>query len=116
LDMRYYVRETAFSPYFFLQGGYAVPLDAGYSGGNIWYDTREDGIAWNNDYIYREYKPSGGALGGVGFGIRNLFSPNFGVLFAVGYRLEYQFFHAESDWARIINYNRLLLKVGIIFR
>jgi len=110
LDLRYYVRNANFSPFFFFQGGYSVPLDDNYSAvTNYQYD-----VYW--PYTYRNYKAMGGWLLNPGFGIRNMFSDNFGLIFSVGYRNQRLFYRADDDHRLLADYNRLVLRIGILFR
>jgi len=110
LDLRYYVRNANFSPFFFFQGGYSVPLDDNYSAvTNYQYD-----VYW--PYTYRNYKAMGGWLLNPGFGIRNMFSDNFGLVFSVGYRNQRLFYRADDDHRLLADYNRLVLRIGILFR
>jgi len=114
LDVRYYLRNTNFSPFFQLYGGYALPLD---DEGNqvIWYDMASSSMP----YYYDDYEPyvaRGGWLLNPGFGVRSLFGENFGVIFSVGYRVQRLYYKAGSDRERIMDYNRLVMKIGITFR
>jgi len=111
LDARYYVRNTNFSPFFFINGGYALPLDdksqSGYYYDEVWRDGQ---------YEYDLFQARGGWLVNPGFGIRSMFSDNFGLTFSVGYRFERLYYKSEKGRGRITDYNRLALRIGIIFR
>ena len=111
LDARYYVRNTGFSPFFSLYGGYALALD----------DDGANGIGYTTDAFwpnqnYQPYQAKGGWLLNPGFGIRNLFGENFGIIFSVGYRVQRLYFAAGDQRRLMADYNRLALKIGIIFR
>jgi len=115
LDARYYIRDESFSPFLQLYGGYALPLDDDGNKGGIWYD--EVSSKWPYYYVdYEPYKARGGWLFNPGFGIRNLFGDNFGVIFSVGYRVQRLYYKAGDDRERIKDFNRLVLKIGITFR
>jgi len=111
LDARYYVRNTPFSPFFYLQGGYAIPLDDERGQSGIYYDTY-----WPYPWNYEPFVAQGGWLLNPGFGIRHLFGENFGVNFSVGYRVQRLRYEAENGNRQLVDYNRLALKVGITFR
>lgn len=111
LDARYYVRNTPFSPFFSLYGGYALALDDdGSNGTGYAYD-----VYWPNQ-TYEPYQAKGGWLLNPGFGIRNMFGENFGIIFSVGYRVQRLYFAAGDDRKLRVDYNRLAVKIGIIFR
>jgi hypothetical protein len=115
LDTRYYVRNTNFSPFLQLYGGYALALDDNYSQG-YYYDVSTSSAM---PYYYEKYEPytaRGGWLFNPGFGIRSLFGENFGVVFSVGYRVQRLYYSAGDDRRRITDFNRLSMKIGITFR
>jgi hypothetical protein len=114
LDARYYFRNTNFSPFLQIYGGYALALDDNYSE-SYWYDMASSSMP----YYYQEYEPyvaRGGWLINPGFGIRSIFGDNFGVVFSVGYRVQRLYYQAGDDRRRIVDYNRLAMKIGITFR
>lgn len=111
LDARYYVRKTGFSPFFSLYGGYALALDDDGANG-IYYATD---VYWPYQN-YQPYKARGGWLLNPGFGIRNMFGENFGILFSVGYRVQRLYYSAGEDRRLTVDYNRLAIKIGILFR
>lgn len=112
LDARYYVRNTNFSPFFYFQAGYTIPLDDDFYNGYGW---MVDAI-WPYNYTVLDYKALGGWMFNPGFGIRNMFSDNFGLVFSVGYRNQRLFYRADNDHRLLADYNRLVLKIGILFR
>ena len=115
LDARYYLRNTSFSPFFQLYGGYALPLDDSYNQG-YWYGVPATSSSMPYYEEYKPYVPQGGWLVNPGFGIRSIFGENFGVVFSVGYRVQRLYYQAGDDHRRIVDYNRLALKIGITFR
>jgi len=111
LDARYYVRNTGFSPFFSLYGGYTLVLD----------DEGANGIGYTTDVYwpypnYQPYQAKGGWLFNPGFGIRNMFGENFGIIFSVGYRVQRLYFTSGDQRRLTVDYNRLAVKIGIIFR
>ncbi len=114
LDIRYYFRNTNFSPFLQLYGGYAVPLDDNYNQG-YWYDEMiSSSIPYR--YEYEPYEAKGGWLLNPGFGIRSLFGENFGLVFSVGYRIQRLNYEAGDDRKRMVDSNRLSMKIGITFK
>lgn len=111
LDARYYVRNSAFSPFFSLYGGYALPLSDDGSNGSSYVTD----VYWPNQN-YEPYQAKGGWLFNPGFGIRNMFGENFGIIFSVGYRVQRLYFAAGEEKRLMVDYNRLQVKIGIIFR
>jgi len=111
IDARYYVRKTGFSPFFSFYGGYSLPLDDDNSYG---YGYTYD-VYWPN-YNYEPYDAKGGWLLNPGFGIRNMFGPNFGLVFSAGYRIQRLYYTGSDDRKLQADYNRLTVKISIIFR
>lgn len=111
LNFQYYLRDTRFSPFVSCQGGYMVALgDAVLS--NPYY------------YSYSSYWPNpndskldaeGGIMINPSFGIRSMVNPNFGWSFSFGYRYHQLNYSGENDYSTEYNFNRLTLKIGIIF-
>lgn len=111
LDARYYIRNTAFSPFISLYGGYDLALD----------DDGSNQTNYSTDVMYpyptyQPYKAQGGWLLNPGFGIRNMFGENFGIIFTVGYRVQRLYFTAGDRHRLLVDYNRLAVKFAIIFR
>ncbi len=114
VDLRYYFRKSDFSPFIFLQSGYSIS-----TGGDV--DAASNPIFWNLFPIWiRGYppsvKPKGGFLINPGFGIRKMFSKNFGLTFSVSYRYQRLNYEAEDDIRLELEYNRMNFRVGIIFK
>ena len=114
LNLEYKIRNSYTTPYFFLKGGYQVPLE---DGGAVYYDYYP---AWSSIWpgpIYdnETMNSKGGFLINPGIGLMRMFSPAFGMSVAFGYQFHRLHYTAENDYALDIDYNRLTLKVGIIF-
>ncbi|MEA1877340.1 MAG: hypothetical protein U9N86_10790 [Bacteroidota bacterium] len=112
LDARYYIRNTSFSPFLSLYGGYTHPLDDdGYYNYYNWSSSS------SFDYeAYSSYEATGGWLLNPGFGIRKMFSPDFGIIFSVGYRIQRLYYKGDQDRQLYADSNRLTMKIGITFR
>ncbi len=115
LDARYYFRNTSFSPFIQLYGGYALPLDDNYNQG-YWYDMSSSSSIPFYENVYEPYVAKGGWLINPGFGIRSLLGENFGLVFSVGYRVQRLYYEAGDDRKRMVDSNRLAMKIGITFR
>ena len=113
LDARYYVRNTSFSPFFSFYGGYSLALDD--DGSNSYGNGYTTDAMWPYP-SYLPYQAKGGWLLNPGFGIRKMFSENFGILFAAGYRIQRLHFASEDQRKLLVDYNRLSLKIGITFK
>jgi len=106
LDARYYIRNTSFSPFLSLYGGYALPLDD-----NGIYNNSYGAVSSSYYYEdYSSYEAQGGWLLNPGFGIRKMFS------FTVGYRIQRLYYEGEQDRQLYTDFNRLTMKIGITFR
>ncbi len=115
-NFEYKFRNTASSPYLFLHAGYEVPLE---SSNQIYYDVYPmwyDYMPWNYVITPSEFDCKGGVLINPGVAYQQMFSRNFGMSFAVGYQFHRLNYSAKnSDYELDIDYNRLSIKLGIIF-
>ena len=109
-SFQYQFRKTYFTPFINLQTGYLIPL----SDSNIlspYADYSGDWIAPNNTPL----EADGGFMVNPSFGIRNMTNPNFGWSFSFGYRYHRLNYSGDNDYKTEYNFNRLTLRVGIIF-
>lgn len=115
-NFEYKFRNAASSPYLFLKTGYQVPLE---DSNEIYYDVYPmyyDYMYWNYTYPQTTFNCKGGVLVNPGVGYQQMFTPNFGMNFAVGYQFHRLNYSAkEGDDELDIDYNRLTIKLGIIF-
>jgi hypothetical protein len=112
----YRFRDAMFSPYIFLKAGYTIPIE---DSRTIYYDVVPYSSSssfwpgpWQNNEVLNA---KGGVLLNPGFGITNMFSSNFGISLAVGYRFTRLHYNGEKNYQLDIDYNRLSITVGIIF-
>jgi len=111
VNVQYLLRDTRFTPFVSLQGGYLIALgDAAIS--NPYYYSYSSYWPNPND---SELDAEGGIMINPSFGIRNMVNPNFGWSFSFGYRYHQLNYSGEKDYSTEYNFNRLTLKVGIIF-
>jgi len=104
-DFKYYFLKGSWSPYVYAQGGYAVPLSQ--EGDNEW----------------TEYH--GGALAGVGAGMRFDFTNRNALVFSVGYRYQktetitnpypWSSYYPQYETIKIDEFNRLTFSLGFVF-
>lgn len=112
-DIRYYVRGSRFSPFVFLQSGYSLATDKSANS----YIINDHYDIWPGPYPQPEdVTPLGGFVFNPGFGVRHMFHPDFGLEISFSYR--YQKLNYESlPSTRLENtYNRLNLRIGILFK
>lgn len=115
-NFEYKFRNASSSPYLFLHAGYQVPLE---SSNQIYYDVYPmwyDYMPWNYVVAPTDFDCKGGVLINPGIGYQQMFSRNFGMNFAVGYQFHRLNYAAKnSDYELDIDYNRMSIKLGIIF-
>lgn len=113
-NVEYKVRNSYSTPYLFVKLGYQVPLE---QSNMVYYDVYP---AWSSfwpgpDYYNQEMDAKGGILVNPGLGYQRMFSSGFGMSFAFGYQFHHLHYKGENDYRLDIDYNRLTIKLGIIF-
>jgi hypothetical protein len=115
LNLEYLLRHTTTSPYFFLKAGYQVPLEESRT---VYYDVYP---AWSSIWPGPGYygqdnlDAKGGILINPGLGFTHKFSSSLGMSFAFGYQFHRLRYTGEKDYSMDIDYNRLTIKLGIVF-
>lgn len=114
LNLEYKFREAASTPYLFLKGGYQVPLE---DSRELYYDVWP---AWSSIWPGSAHEPEtldpkGGVLFNPGIGYQHYYSPGFGMSVAFGYQFHRLHYEGENDYGLDIDYNRLTIKIGILF-
>ena len=116
-NIEYRFRNAWFTPYLFCKAGYTFPLEntqPAYYNIVPYYSMSS---AWPAPlYNGSNLKAKGGVLLNPGFGIVNMFSYNFGMSFSVGYRFTRLHYKGENNYRLDIDYNRLSVMLGIIFK
>ena len=113
LNAEYRLRDTHFSPFVGVKGGYMIPLDK-----KIKTQTYYDIAPWNSYWPpnYQEtLENKGGLMVNPEFGFVNHFSENLGLSLAFGYRFHQFTFKGEKHYKLEKNYNRLSIRLGILF-
>ncbi len=114
-NFEYKFRKKSSSPYLFLKAGYQLPLEESNA---IYYDVYP---VWSSsiwpgpNYGQEGFDTKGGLLVNPGIGYQHMFSPGFGMNFAVGYQFHRLNYDGEDDYSLDIDYNRLSIKIGILF-
>ncbi len=103
-DAKYSFLKGSWSPYVYAQGGYSIPMTK------------------SNDGDYADYY--GGAMAGIGGGLRFDFSKHNALIFSLGYRYQktktvmgyYPWMSSmQSETTRYDEYNRLAFSFGFLF-
>jgi hypothetical protein len=114
INMEYKFRDSYSTPYVFLKTGYEVPLE-------------ESNEVYNvvQPYYYYDIMPrydnnttldtKGGFVINPGIGYQHMFSSDFGMSFAFGYQFHRLSYTGENDYQMDVDYNRLTVKLGVIF-
>jgi hypothetical protein len=112
-DFRYYSRKGRFSPFVFAQAGYSFPTEKA-ANQNVINDNYQ---LWPNYYPQvEEVKPKGGVLINPGFGVRHMFHPDFGMEISFSYRYQMLNYEYKASSRIEANYNRLNIRIGILFQ
>ena len=73
---------------------------------------------WPGPWPRNNSKPldaKGGFMINSGLGYQRMFSSGFGMSFAFGYQFHRLSYSGENDYRLDIDYNRLTIKLGVIF-
>lgn len=118
LNLEYRFRNNSgyFLPYLFLIAGFQIPLEESRS---MYYNYNPYPVwssVWPGPVQYDEpLDAQGGFLFNPGIGYTQLFSSGFGMSVAFGYRFTRLNYSGENNYELDIDYNRLSVKLGIIF-
>jgi hypothetical protein len=118
VNVDYKLRNSYSTPYLFLKTGYEVPIEESneiYNGVQpiYYYDVMPWPGNWGNNYEPLDTK--GGFMINPGIGYQRMFSSGFGMSFAFGYQFHRLSYTGKNDYQLNIDYNRLTIKLGIIF-
>ena len=117
INMEYKLRNSYSTPYVFLKTGYEIPIE---DSQEIYYGVQpysyDSFMPWPYPNNYnQQLDPRGGFLINPGIGYQRMFSSGFGMSFAFGYQFHRLSYNGENDYRLDIDYNRLTIKLGIIF-
>jgi len=115
LNAEFKLRNTLSTPYFFLKAGYQLGIDDSQT---VYYDVYP---AWSSVWPYPDYgqenlDAKGGVLVNPGMGYMYQFSSGFGLSVAFGYQYHRLHYTGDNNYAVDIDYNRLTVKIGFIFK
>jgi hypothetical protein len=118
-DFRYFILKSGAMPFVSIQGGYSIPLGGTYSQ-QIYVDSP---VMWNSSLIYRPPVPTttdisarGGWLLNPAIGIQSPINENLAITFSAGYRMMRHRYGKNDTYKLDVDYNRLSLKVGLLFK
>lgn len=113
----YKIRDSYSSPYIFLKAGYQIPLEESNEIYNdqYYYQPWSSSIWPGPQYQQEPMKAKGGFLINPGLGYLRMYSQKFGMSFGIGYQFHRLKYTGENDYGLDIDYNRLTIKLGIIF-
>lgn len=109
----YYFRKTDFTPFVGLQFGYMLALDDS-PNTNTYYDYASYSSYWPGP-SRGAYDPEGGLMINPSIGFKGMFHENLGWMFSLGYRYQQLNFDGVDESSMKRNYNRLSIRIGIIF-
>lgn len=113
VNVEFKVRNSYSTPYFFIKAGYQIPIEESHT---VYYNYYP---SWSSIWPGPNYNENLDAKGGIlvnpGIGFQRMFSANTGMNIAFGYQFHRLNFDGENDYGLDIDYNRLSIKLGIIF-
>jgi len=114
-DLRYYIRDHGPIPFVSLQAGYSIPLGGSYSQQNYYYGYN-DYMPIYNPPITQDMSARGGFLVNPAIGIQTQLNENLALVFSAGYRYMRYNYGKHDNYKLEVDYNRLSLKVGLLFK
>jgi hypothetical protein len=113
INAEYKLRTATSAPYLFVKAGYQVPVE---DSREVYYDIMPYSYIWPGPNINTgPLDPRGGILVNPGVGYSHMFSPGFGMSLGFGYQYHRLNYKGEEDYGLDIDFNRLTIKIGIIF-
>ncbi len=111
-DIRYYLQRQSVNPFFGIQVGYSFALDKPdmqyvYDSTPVWRGGTGSTL---------EMKANGGLLINPSVGICTSLNENMALTFSAGYRFMRHRYSREDNYKIDIDYNRLSIKIGLIFQ
>ena len=113
LNLEYHFRESRFTPFLGLQAGYLIPLDGDiHTYGNYYYYPLSSSYY---PYSQQALSSKGGMMFNPSFGFLSQINENLGLVFSFGYRFQQVTFKGDDHYQLEREYNRLSIRLGIIF-
>jgi len=114
-DFRYSLKCQGLKPFFGIQGGYSFALDK--PDKQYVYGVSDYSSIWRNPTLDAlEIKAKGGFLVNPFVGFSTPLGENLALTFSAGYRIMRQRYTREDNYLIDIDYNRLSLKIGLLFQ
>lgn len=110
-DFRCYIKHQGINPFFALQGGYSFALDKP----DKQFVYNYTGI-WPGSGNTLDMKAKGGFLVNPSVGISAAANENLTLLFSLGYRVMRHRYDRSDNYKIDIDYNRLSVKIGLLFK
>jgi len=116
VNFEFKLRNSWSTPYVFLKTGYEVPLEESNDIYGYVQPYYYDYMPWPYPGNYdQNLDTKGGFMINPGIGYQRMFSSGFGMSFAFGYQFHRLSYKGENDYQLDIDYNRLTIKLGVIF-
>ena len=110
-DIRYYLKKQGVNPFFAIQGGYTFALDKP----DPQYVYTYSGI-WGGSSSTLDMKATGGLLLNPSVGLITPINENMALTFSAGYRIMRHRYSREDNYKIDMDYNRLSVKIGLLFQ
>lgn len=111
-NLEYHFRDSRITPFLSFKGGYLFPLDGDVHQNNwIYYDY----MSYYYPYSSQELENKGGMLVNPSLGFVSYLNPHLGLSLEFGYRFSRVTFKGDDHYELETNYNRLSIRLGILF-
>ena len=118
-DFRYFIREHGPLPFVSMQAGYSIPMGGSYTQQNYYYGydiAVMPGIYPTPAPTVVDMSARGGFLVNPSIGIQTQLNENLALVFSAGYRYMRYNYGKHNNYKLEVDYNRLSLKVGLLFK
>ncbi len=115
VNFEYKFRNTSSTPFVFFKTGYQISLEDSRKVRDYYYYPYWSSFAPWPDYQVEKLEPKGGVMINAGVGYQRMYSPSFGMSVAFGYQYHRLNYDGENEYSLDVDYNRLTLRLGIIF-
>lgn len=119
-DLRYHFAYKQSYPFAGLQAGYSVPLGGSYSETIYAIDDRRmSPVIWSGPvpaWVSQSVHARGGFLLNPFVGIRTPLNESLGLTLSAGYRIMRYSYSRTDNYQLDVDFNRLSLKIGLIFK
>ena len=110
-DFRYHLKSQGVNPFFSIQAGYTFALDKP----DPQYVYTYTGI-WGGSGSTLQMKAQGGFLLNPSVGLITPINESMSLTFSAGYRIMRHRYHREDNYNIDMDYNRLSVKIGLLFQ